>query len=251
MQPISIGKSNVGSECCDAPASLSVTAVDITPELYGRPRRQPDSLATDAALSALTSEIVTRPRFMLQCLVTLAQELCRADAAGISLLDGDVFRWEALAGTVAGSRFASQPRDASPSGVVIVRNATQLMHLPHRAFPDLKATPPIVEVLLVPFQVAGKAIGAVWVIAQSDSRRFDLEDERVVRTLAQSTAVGWQWWKAAVAAEASNRRKDEFLAALGHELRNPLTAMGTAIANLRHNSTAERDDRAILVSTLR
>jgi hypothetical protein len=40
------------------------------------------------------------PRNMLQKLVEMAVELCRADTAGIGILEGDVFRWESLAGVV-------------------------------------------------------------------------------------------------------------------------------------------------------
>ena len=47
----------------------------------------------------LASELATNPRNMLQRLVEIAADLCTADTAGLSLLDGDVFRWEAVTGT--------------------------------------------------------------------------------------------------------------------------------------------------------
>lgn len=43
-------------------------------------------------------------------------------------------------------------------------------------------------------------------------------------------------------AEASNRAKDEFLAMLGHELRNPLAAIGSGIAVL--NRLGPGDERS-------
>ncbi|MES2978395.1 MAG: ATP-binding protein [Pseudomonadota bacterium] len=50
-------------------------------------------------------------------------------------------------------------------------------------------------------------------------------------------------------AEADNRAKDQFLAMLGHELRNPLAAIGGALAvgeRRGHQSEAARDARAII-----
>jgi PAS domain S-box-containing protein len=49
---------------------------------------------------------------------------------------------------------------------------------------------------------------------------------------------------ARLAAEAANRAKDEFLAILGHELRNPLAPIVTAVDILKHRS-GERDAREL------
>jgi signal transduction histidine kinase/CheY-like chemotaxis protein len=165
------------------------------------------------------------PRNMLQKLAERALELCQADSAGISLLEGDVFRWEALAGVFAVFRSGTMPRDASPCGVCIERNATQLMYLPDRCFPALLTEPRFVETLLIPFHVHGKPVGTVWAVSHNYERKFDREDERALRTLAQFASAGWQLWKAYEAASESSRNKDKFLAMLGHELRNPLAAI--------------------------
>jgi CheY-like chemotaxis protein/two-component sensor histidine kinase len=45
--------------------------------------------------------------------------------------------------------------------------------------------------------------------------------------------------RARVSAEATNRAKDEFLAMLGHELRNPLSAITMALEVVDHSSTLE------------
>ena len=82
--------------------------------------------------------MLANPRNMLQKLpVETAIDLCRADTAGISVLEGDALRWEAMAGVFASYRGSMMPRDASPCGVCIDQNATQLMHLPDRCFPAL------------------------------------------------------------------------------------------------------------------
>src|SRR6185436_4305276 len=128
--------------------------IDITGELLRRPTRALNYAAENKALVRLARTMADNPSHILQDLVEVALELCRADTAGISLIethDGQqVFRWEALAGVYAGARHNMMPRNASPCGTTIDRNATQLMYRADRFYPALKADPPVVEALLVP-----------------------------------------------------------------------------------------------------
>ncbi len=179
-------------------------------------------------MKVLAAEMTANPRNMLQKLVETAIDLCEADTAGISVLEGDVFRWEALAGMFAASRGSTMPRDATPCGVCVDQNATQLMHLPDRCFPALRSEPRFVEAMLIPFHDHDKPVGTVWIVANNFERKFDREDERVMCTLAQFASAGWQLWRACEFAAESNRRKDEFMAMLAHELRNPLSAIISA-----------------------
>jgi signal transduction histidine kinase/ActR/RegA family two-component response regulator len=217
--------------------SIEITAtleeVDIGFDLQNRPQRLPDYEAENRALGLLAQEMAENPRNMLQKLVEVAVELCDAGTAGISLIEGAVFRWEALAGIFGSYRGSTMPFDASPCGVVVDRNQTQLMHLPDRLFPALRTDPRFVEALLIPFHDHGKPVGTVWIVAHDFERKFDREDERIVRTLAEFASAGWQLWKASEEAAHSNRKKDEFLAQLGHELRNPLAAILYAADSLK------------------
>ena len=139
--------------------TVSLDAVDIRPELERRPRRATSLADEHRAFAVLAAEMAANPRNMLQKLVEVAVDLCDAHTSGISLLEGDVFRWEAVAGVFAAARGGTMPRDQSPCGVCIDRNATQLMHLADRCFPALLATPRFVEALLIPFHVNGKPVG--------------------------------------------------------------------------------------------
>ena len=117
--------------------TMSLDAVDIRPELEVRPRRVSRIADEHRAFAVLAAEMASNPRNMLQKLVEVAVDLCDAHTAGISLLEGDVFRWEAVAGVFAAARGGTMPRDQSPCGVCIDRDATQLMHLADRCFPAL------------------------------------------------------------------------------------------------------------------
>ena len=96
-----------------AAAPVPLTEVDIRHELASRPYRLPDHEAEARALADLAARMADKPRDMLQGLVEVALELCDAGTAGISLLEGDVFRWEALAGVFASKRGGTMPRDAA------------------------------------------------------------------------------------------------------------------------------------------
>ena len=178
----------------------------INSELLDRPPRAPNYEAENQALLALVQSLAKTPNMILQRLAETALQLCRADTAGISLLEqqdgGEVFRWEAVTGVFSNRLHARMPRYASPSGITIDRNATQLMYMAERVFPALKSEPPLVEALLTPFHVGRKPIGTVWVGAHDERRKFDQEDKRIIETLAQFASVSWQLWQARAGAEA-------------------------------------------------
>jgi hypothetical protein len=120
----------------DQPFSLA--DVIINSQLACRPSRAPDHQAENDALNILAQTMAHSPESILQKLVEVAKELCRADTAGISLLENvegkQVFRWEALAGVLRDHVNGPMPRDASPCGTTIDRDSTQLIYLPERFF---------------------------------------------------------------------------------------------------------------------
>src|SRR5262249_6811069 len=209
-------------------STATLTDVDIRHELESRPRRSPhyerehdDFLLLAAALAADAHDI-------LQKLAEVALDLCAADTAGISLLEADQIKWAAVAGALASARGRTFLKHECPSGVCLPRDGTQLLHLPDRCFRLPCMDPTIVEMLLISFHDRERAIGAVWLASHSPTRRFDREDEHVVRVLAQYASAGWQLRKMHESAAESNRRKERLLAVLGHELRNPLSAIAAA-----------------------
>jgi GAF domain-containing protein len=186
--------------------TATLDEVDIRDELHTRARRSPNYEQEGRAYGELATEMAENPRNLLQKLVEVAVDLCQADTAGVSLLEVDVFRWEAIAGVFETARGGTMPRNESPCGVCIDRDATQLMHLADRCFPALVAEPRFVEALLIPFHHEVKPIGTVWVVSHSLDRKFDREDERVVRVLSRFASAGWQLWKAYEAVDEIIRR---------------------------------------------
>ena len=77
------------------------------------------------------------------------------------------------------------------------------MYIPERVFPAIKMEPPVIEALLVPFHVDHNPVGTIWVVAHDEDRKFDREDERIVRILGQFASAAWQLWIARAHAEIS------------------------------------------------
>ncbi|MDQ2777145.1 MAG: hypothetical protein M3Y57_19830 [Acidobacteriota bacterium] len=132
----------------------------------------------------------------LQKFAAVTRELCQAGSAGVSLLENtdsgeEVFRWDALAGMLAHHVGGSAPRNWSPCGLCLDAAGPILLSYPARAFAYFDGiTVPIIESLVLPFYAAhSQPLGTIWVISHAESRKFDLEDVRIMASLAQVVAT--------------------------------------------------------------
>ena len=104
-----------------------------------------------------------------------------------------------------------------------------------------------VALMVVPVLVGAEVAGLLYT-SNRTPRSFTDEDETICVRLAEQAAVAIQNARlfgrqeaARAEAEAANRAKDEFLAMLGHELRNPLGAISNA-AHLLVMTESRGDD---------
>ena len=203
--------------------------VIINSELLCRPARLPDYEAENKSLTLLARILADSPGQIWQSLAETALQLCRADSAGISLLeqeDGqEVIRWEAVAGVFSDRRNTTLLRATSPCAATIDQNAPLLMRRVDRAFAALKSQPPIVEILLVPFQVENNPIGTLWIIAHDESRKFDQNDVRILKPLAEFASASWQLGKVRAEAEAAARSEKirTIVTDVAHDINNDLS----------------------------
>jgi len=83
--------------------------------------------------------------------------------------------------------------------------------------------------LAVPLQIRGKTVGAVTFVAAESGRRFDATDLAVAEDLAHRAGIAMENARLYGEVREADRRKDEFLAMLAHELRNPLAPIRNAL----------------------
>jgi signal transduction histidine kinase len=99
---------------------------------------------------------------------------------------------------------------------------------------------------VVPLVARGRTIGAMAILQDRSKRRFRPEDGALIGELAQRAALALdnvrllaQARSAQAQAEVASKAKDEFLAMLGHELRNPLAPISLALTLIER-----RDEKA-------
>jgi len=90
----------------------------------------------------------------------------------------------------------------------------------------------------VPMKSRNRVLGAITFVTAESGRVYDVNDVRVAEDLAQRTVIAIENAELVSALKESDRKKDEFLAILAHELRNPLAPMRNAVQILRAKGPA-------------
>ena len=81
-------------------------------------------------------------------------------------------------------------------------------------------------------------LGAITFVTAESGRVYDRNDLRVAEDLAYRAVIAIENANLVSALKESDRRKDEFLAILAHELRNPLAPIRNAVQILRAKGPA-------------
>jgi signal transduction histidine kinase/ActR/RegA family two-component response regulator len=247
----------------ESPTSAAIRAreagVLVTERLALRPARSPDFAAENVALVSLAQALTGPDESFLQFLAELALEVCHAESAGISVLrtaheGGPSFDWVAAAGLCEPSRHATSPFEDSACGITVTLNAPQLFSYPQRHFAYLGTLEAeVVEGLVVVIPSGQGAHGTIWVMSHSDRKQFDREDCRLLNSLAgfasaaltlrrsrrQAEDEADRTHRARQALEQSDARREEFISMLGHELRNPMSPIESAIAIAKRSAAAD------------
>lgn len=181
---------------------VSLEAILCTDELRRRPSRPADYETENRALVKLATALADSPSTILQILAETIMDITQCDSAGLSLLtkddktpdvSGKRFYWPAIAGMWNPHVGGGTPRNFGPCGDVLDHNCTLLFRHFERRYPYLlPVSPAAEECLLVPFYVAGEAVGTIWAIMHSDRRKFDAEDDRVMSCLGKFASSAYQ-----------------------------------------------------------
>jgi PAS domain S-box-containing protein len=180
----------------DDKSPVALESILCTDELDRRPRRPPDYEKENRALISLVQALADSPGDILQTLANTILETLDCGSAGISLLTrdgGKRFYWPAIAGFWKPHIGGGTPREFGPCGDVLDCNRTLLFkHIERRYTYFEPITPAVEEALLVPFYVAGKAVGTIWAVIHDDAYSFDGEDKRILESLARFASAAYQ-----------------------------------------------------------
>jgi signal transduction histidine kinase len=196
---------------------------------------------------AITQSLEIEP--VLDLALKTAAELLQCDCAGLTLVneEGTAHRLVRLHGGDTNDYPKGwQPIEGSLTGWVYLNNRPARSG---RKAPPLSDRPAVaakalgVEAYVVaPLRERGRAIGTLGVYCRMP-RGFTRDDEAVLQRLSDTLAIAIEnarvhaevrW--ALAAAEQANRAKSEFVAAVSHEIRSPLSAMLGYVELLRENT---------------
>jgi len=202
MGESSKSQNNIPLEDSIPEAGASLESILCTEELRIRPSRPPDYEKENRALVGLMSALTDSPSTIFQTLAETILDITQCDSAGLSLLTrdgktpdvcGQRFYWPAIAGMWNPHAGGGTPRNFGPCGDVLDQNRTLLFRHFERRYPYLvPVIPASEECLVVPFYVAGQAVGTIWAIMHSDRRKFDAEDDRVMASLEKFASSAYQ-----------------------------------------------------------
>jgi PAS domain S-box-containing protein len=103
--------------------------------------------------------------------------------------------------------------------------------------------------LILPFQVAGEAAGALTLIRTIENG-FDADHEALAEKYVSSAATALANARLYDVARAANRARDEVLGVVSHDLRNPISAIAMCARVLREQPPADEAARNEMLSTI-
>ena len=93
----------------------------------------------------------------------------------------------------------------------------------------------------VPIRIRDYMIGVLTLFSSESGRRYTTNDVRIAEDLASRAAIAFDNAGLYSALREADRRKDEFLAILAHELRNPLAPIRSAVEIMRLKNNEDPD----------
>lgn len=228
-----------------APA-LDLAEVYITDELTRRPPSAADHLREKIALQELAARMADDPEKVLPRFVDLAMEIAGGVSAGISLYEPSpapgVFRWRYLRGTLAPFNEATTPRDFSPCGITVDRNAPTLSLHPERFYDWISNANIVVpEALLVPLHFDGPVpMGTLWIVSDQEGH-FDSSHTRAATELAGFVSIALRMLRSKQQLQKALEEQRTFAKEMNHRVKN-LFAMTEGMIRLTGKEAADKTD---------
>ena len=96
------------------------------------------------------------------------------------------------------------------------------------------------SLICVPLVTSGKPLGALTLVTSGSGRRYDLADLALAADLARRAAVVVEHARLFHEAQQATRARDDVLAVVAHDLRNPLNTVSMAVSLMLESTPPER-----------
>ena len=124
--------------------------------------------------------------------------------------------------------FAAVMRSGEPELIEEISPEVWREALPSPEYQEMVAEVGHRSTLIVPLQTGGVVLGCLGFSFAESERRFSARDVPLAQEIARRAAIAIENARLYRELQDADRRKDEFLAMLAHELRNPLAAISGA-----------------------
>ena len=229
-----------------------IASVFITEELDRRPPNKTNYLQEKLALQDLAARMVDQPEEVLPRFVDLAMQMTGGVSSGLSLYEASpapgVFRWQYLRGVLSPFNGATTPRDFSPCGITLDRNAPVLSTHPERVYSWIADANIVVpEVLLVPLYLGGTTpLGTLWIISDKKGH-FDSGHARAMTELASFVGIALRMLRSEQRLHAALAEQEMLAKEMSHRVKN-LFAMIGGMVHISARTSATKEDMAKMLS---
>ena len=227
---------------------LTIADVFITHELDRRAPKKINYLQEKLALQDLAARMVDQPEDVLPRFVDLALEMTGGVSAGLSLYEGNpapgVFRWQYLRGVLAPFNGATTPREFSPCGITLDRNAPVLASHPERVY-DWIANANIIipEVLLVPLYLGDRVpLGTLWIVSDQEGH-FDSGHARAMTELAAFVGIALRMVRSEQRLHQALEEQEMLTLEMSHRINN-LFVVTEGMIRISAKGAASKDEFA-------
>lgn len=216
-----------------------------------RPVPQMDADREKSALLDLAGRMHDAPCEILPKFVDLAMELTGGISAGISLLEEacstSVFRWHHLRGILAPFEGATTPRDFSPCGITLDRDAPTLTIHPEQVYDWIPPELSLPEVLLVPLYIGrAEPLGTLWIVADRLGH-FHGGHAATMRELATFIGIALKMVRSEQELQSALEQQELLTREMSHRLKN-VFAIIDGMVRISSRSTDNKDDLVAMLS---
>lgn len=107
------------------------------------------------------------------------------------------------------------------------------------------------SLICVPLVASGKPLGALTLVTSGSGRRYDIADLSLAADLARRAAIVVEHARLFHEAQQATRARDDVLAVVAHDLRNPLNTVTMAVSMMLETTPPERVEERRQVEILR